>query len=122
MNKKPLVSSLSISFRKAVLPESVEEAKQEHRTKLHGLVEKYMEDVQNGKVEGIRNAKDLIEVMKMDLLLMGEATDRTEQNSSIDEVRISKVAQSLDFEDPEIKDLLASVYSQFNQQNDDEHK
>ena len=58
MSKKPLVSSLSLSFRKAVMPESVEEAKKQHRETLHNLIEKYIQDVQAGKAEGIRMLKN----------------------------------------------------------------
>src|SRR6185312_5774754 len=122
MSRKPLVSSLSVTFRKAVLPETVEEAKKEHRTKIQNLMEKYMDDIQSGKAEGIRNARDLVEVMKMDLLLMGEATDRTEENQTYDEIRINQVTKALDLDDPAMKELLDSVYEQFNKQNDEEQE
>lgn len=121
MSKKPaLVSTLSMSFRKAVLPETAEEAKKEHRNTLHTLVERYSEDVKNGKAEGIRNAKDLVEVMKMDLLLLGEVTDRTEQTSSVDEIRVSKMTQYIDDDDEDIQRLMDQMLRGLNDANDDD--
>jgi len=119
MNKKPLVSSLSLSFRKAAMPESVEEAKKQHRETLHNLIEKYIQDVQAGKAEGIRNAKELVEVMKMDLLLMGEATERTDNTGTIDEVRVSKIAQFISEDDPAIQNLINQVLAGLNDANDE---
>jgi hypothetical protein len=119
MNKKPLVSSLSLSFRKAVMPESVEETKQQHRETLHNLIEKYIQDVQAGKAEGIRNAKELVEVMKMDLLLMGEATERTDNTGTIDEVRVNRIAQFIPEDDPAIQNLINQVLMGLNDANDE---
>lgn len=120
MAKKPLITSLSMSFRKATVPETVEEAKKEHRQKLHSLVEQYAQDVLEGKAEGIRNAKELVEVMKMDMLLMGEATDRTENNSNIDEVRISKMAQYVSDDDPALMAIMEQMLMGLNNANDEE--
>lgn len=119
MNKKPLVSSLSMSFRKAVMPESVEEAKKQHRETLHNLIEKYVQDVQAGKAEGIRNAKELVEVMKMDLLLMGEATERTDNTGTIDEIRVNRIAQFIPEDDPAIQNLINQVLMGLNDVNDE---
>lgn len=120
MSKKPLVSSLSLSFRKAVKPpESAEEAKIEHRQSLHTLVNKYMDDVQVGKAEGIRNAKDLVEIMKMDLLLLGEATDRTDNVNGFDESRVQKIGQVLDLNSDTIRDTMASMFEALNSMNDE---
>ena len=122
MTKKgPLVSSLSVSFRKAVtVTEDVAEAKKEHRGNLKTLVDKYMQGIVEGKVEGIRNAKELVEVIKADLLLMGEANDRTENNNAVDEVRIAKVQQALDENDPTVKNLMDEMLMLLNGANDEE--
>lgn len=117
---KPIVSSLALSFKKATtLTEDVEEAKKEHRAKLSGLIGKYLEDVESGKAVGIRNAKDLVEVMKMDLLLMGEATERTENSNDFDEVRVQKISQAIDLTDPAIKNMLKGVFETLNTANDE---
>lgn len=113
-----MVSSLSMTFKRAVLNENVEEAKKEHRQTLKTLMDQYAEDVQNGKADGIRTAKELVEVMKMDLLLMGEATDRTE-NSTPDEVRVNKITQMLDGNE-NLDTVLEDLMMTLNQANDDE--
>lgn len=120
MYDKPKVTSLSMSFRKAAnLIEDKEEAKKDHRSKLGNLVNKYMEDVELGKAVGIRNAKDLVEVMKMDLLLMGEATERTESSNDFDEIRVQKISQAIDLNNPEIKSIISNVFKTLNQANDE---
>lgn len=117
---KPIVSSLAMSFKKATtLTENVEEAKKEHRSKLSGLMTKYLDDVETGKAVGIRNAKDLVEVMKMDLLLMGEATERTENSNDFDELRIQKISQAIDLTDPNIKSVLNTMLNTLNDINDE---
>lgn len=120
MARKPLVTSLSMSFKKVVLPEGVEEAKKEHRESLHSLITQYKEDVISGKAEGIRTAKELVEVIKMDLLLMGEVTDRTENSSNIDEVRLSKMAQYVDGDDPAMQALMDQMLMGLNNANDED--
>jgi len=117
---KPMVSSLAMSFKKATtLTEDVAEAKKEHRAKLSSLIGKYLEDVETGKAVGIRNAKDLVEVMKMDLLLMGEATERTENSNDFDEIRVQKISQAIDITDPAIKGMLQGVFETLNTANDE---
>jgi len=119
MKRPTLVSSLSASFRKATLPESVDEAKQEHRATVRNLIDSYFDDLAQGKVEGIRNAKELAEIIKLDLLLMGDVTERTEQLSELDEVKINKVAELIDLDDPNISKLLADMTKELNKANDD---
>jgi hypothetical protein len=119
MKRPTLVSSLSASFRKATLPENAEEAKLEHRATVRNLIDTYFEDLAQNKVEGIRNAKELAEIIKLDLLLMGDVTERTEQLSELDEVKINKVAELIDLDDPHISDLLANMMKELNKANDD---
>lgn len=120
MAKQPIVSSLSMAFKKATkFTEDREEAKKEHRAKLGELIDKYMDDVQTGKSEGIRNAKDLVEVMKMDLLLMGEATERTENANDFDEVRVQKISQAIDLKSDSMRATLATMLKTLNDANDE---
>lgn len=116
--KKSMVSSLSASFKKVALTEDREEAKLQHRNNLHTLVQKYMEDVESGKATGIKNAKELVDVMKMDLLLMGEVTERSETNTVEEEVRINKLTQFIDANDENISKILSGMMDTLNEAND----
>lgn len=120
MKKPPLISSLAMNFRHAVrVSKDHDEVKQEHREHLKELIEDYKDKVATGEAEGIRNAKDLIEVMKMDLLLMGEATERTENMSTLDEAKVVKVSQIIDEDDPNIQKLMDDILFALNGANDD---
>jgi hypothetical protein len=120
MAKQPIVSSLSMAFKKATkVNEDREEAKKEHRETLKVLMDRYMEDVQNSKAEGIRNAKELVEVMKMDLLLMGEATERTDNINDFDEVRVQKISQAIDLNSDTMRSTLATMLKTLNDANDE---
>lgn len=118
--KRPsVVNSVSLAFKRALTPtEDSKEAKLEHRTNLKGLVDDYMGKVAVGKATGIRNAKDLVEVMKMDLLLMGEATERTDNVNTLDEVRVTKVSQAIDLEDPSVQAIIDTIMMAMNGAND----
>lgn len=116
--KKTMVSSLSASFKKAAMPADVEEAKLRNRETLEILKDKYLEDVAKGKADGIRNAKELVEVMKMEMLLLGEATERTESNSPEEEARINKITQYLDANNENVSDILAGLMDELNEAND----
>jgi predicted nucleic acid-binding protein len=119
MKRPPLISSLSMNFRKATrVIEDHEEAKLEHRQHLRELVEDYRDKVANGEADGIRNAKDLIEVMKMDLLLMGEVTDRTETNT-LDDTKVVRVTQLIDDNDPMVQSLMDEMLKALNGANDE---
>ena len=119
MSNKPMISSVSMSFKKATkVIEDHEEAKKDHRSSLQSLKDKYMEDVLTGKAEGIRNAKDLVEVMKMDLLLMGEATEIRDVNE-FDEVRVQKISQVLDLNSDTIRSTMADMLKTLNEANDE---
>jgi hypothetical protein len=120
MKKPTLVSSLAMSFRRAVtVSEDHEEVKKEHRQHLKELVEDYKDRVASGEAEGIRHAKDLIEIMKMDLLLMGEATERTEQLGGLDEIKVVKATQAIDENDPAVQKLMSDILGALNNANDD---
>lgn len=121
VGNKPIVSSLSMAFKKATqITENQEEAKKEHRQSLKTLMDKYMEDVAQGKAEGIRNAKDLVEIMKMDLLLMGEVTERVDNSNDYDEVRVQKITQVLDINETSIRQAMTDMLTTLNDLNDSE--
>jgi len=117
---KSIISNLSVAFKKSLAPseEEVIEVKKSHRSKLDILVEDFMYKVQAGEIDGIRNAKDLVEVMKMDLLLLGEATDRTEQVGSVDEIKVKKIVSKMNENDPFMKKIISDLMLDFNDLND----
>ena len=115
-----MVSSFLVNFKKvARMTEDREEAKKEHRQTLHDLIYKYANDVQLGKADGIRNAKELVEVMKMDLLLMGDATERTENVNELDELRVQKISQVIDLNNDNIRKVLSDMVVTLNDTNDE---
>lgn len=122
MTKRPgMLSSFTVALKKATtITEDVAEAKREHRSNLKILTDQYMQRVQEGKAEGIRNAKDLVEIIKADLLLMGEANERTDNGSNVDEVRVTKIMNNLDLEDESIQSIRDQMYALLNKSNDDE--
>lgn len=126
INKPPLVSSLSLAMRN--LTEDPMEAKKNHRMTLNSLVQNYIDDVAMGKASGIRNAKELADIMKLDLLLLGEVTERTEVSETESDKRIREVANMLKGgelptmvgQTPE--ELLAETMEKMNNYNDEQHR
>ena len=116
--RRPFTSTLAVTFKKAQVTEDTEQAKFEHRANLMILMDKYMDDVASGKAEGIKSAREFIEVVKADLLLMGEATDRTETANSVDEMRVQQISTMLDEDSPEVASLMAELYENMNIAND----
>jgi len=121
MNNKPnVVNSVAVSFKRALkTTEDTTKAKKDHRDILNCLVVDYLDKVNNGTAEGIRNARDLVEIMKMDLLLMGEATDRIDNTNTLDEIRVRKVAQALDLSNSTVQDMINTVMNSLNDANDE---
>lgn len=117
----PKVTSLSMLLKKAGEAQNdIDEIKKTHRANLKTLVDDYMSSVMTGDVEGIRNAKDLVEVIKMDLLLIGEATERPENIDAATQARMRKVSGAIDMEDPAVKSLLETVMDALNDANDED--
>ncbi|MDP4225570.1 MAG: hypothetical protein Q8910_04225 [Bacteroidota bacterium] len=78
-----------------------------------------MSKVLNGEVEGIRHAKDLVELIKADLLLLGEATDRTENLSELEQTKVARIQEEIDIEDPAVLALVDKLTQALNGVNDD---
>lgn len=116
--RRPFVSTLAVTFKEAQVTKDTEKAKLEHRGNLKTLMDKYIEDVISGKAEGIRSAKEYVEVMKADLLLMGEATDRTETANTVDDVRVQQIGAIIDEDSPEVQSLINKLYQGMNIAND----
>lgn len=119
MYNKPLVSSLSMAFKKATtLSEDAEEVKKEHRANLKFLIDDYMGRVRKGEVEGIRTSRELVDVIKADLLLLGEATERNEEISAIDQMKMSRISSVLDENDPQVQEIMDNLFNALNDTND----
>lgn len=102
-------------------PTDIADIKAHHRQGIANLMNKYYEDVDSGKAEGIKSVKELVEVMKLDMLLLGEATERTASTTDIDEVKLSKFSQTMleDVEDnPDMQSMVNAIFSQLNGYND----
>jgi hypothetical protein len=122
MSKKiGLISSFSAALKKATtVSDDLVEIKKAHRQKLSDLVDDYVAKVADGKAEGIRNAKDLVEVMKLDLLMAGDVTDRTETSTNVDEARVTKITKAIDLEDPAMANIMEQFFLDLNHANDEE--
>jgi hypothetical protein len=121
-NKKPtpLVTNLTMTFRKATttVSDDVAEVKKGHRENIKLLIDNYMSDVHNGNATGISSVKELVDVIKLDLLMVGEATERPE-TTVLDEIRVSKIAQVLDENDPAVQAIMGSLLKSLNEANDE---
>lgn len=116
-----LVSSFSAAFKRATtISDDLGEIKKAHRQKLSDLMEDYVAKVSEGKAEGIRNAKDLVEVMKLDLLMAGDVTDRTETSTNVDEARVTKITKAIDLDDPAMANIMEQFFLNLNHANDEE--
>lgn len=116
--RRPFVSTLAVTFKKSKVSDDVEEVKMEHRNNLKTLMDSYMADVASGKAEGIKSAKEFIEVMKADLLLLGESTDRIETANTVDEIRVQQIGNLIDENSPEVASLIDEIYQGLNLAND----
>lgn len=125
--KFPQISSLTTVFmRKASVTQDVKETRAKHIEELQIIMSKYFEDVKAGKAEGIRSAKELIEVMKADLLLRGDPLmmnttsneDNNVGNSTAEEMKIAQISQILSVDDPNVKVLMQRMFKAVNTAND----
>lgn len=120
MRRRPVVSSLSMAFKKATnISDDVEEVKKEHRSNLNILMNRYMEDVQSGKAEGVRTAREFVDLIKTDMLLLGEVTERNEEISAIDQVKIDRLTSVLDEDSPEVQSIMDNMFEALNSANDE---
>lgn len=120
MGKKPLVSSFSMAFKRATMDaEDVQMAKQEHRDGLKKLIDRYYEEVEINVATGIRNPKELAEIIKLDLLLMGEATEKT-SNEITNDSDLLRISNKLNMQDPDVIQLAQSLFDAMNEDNDEQ--
>jgi len=118
--RPPIVSSIAASLKQSLAPDADEVAiiKRKHRDNLGTLIEEYMRGVSAGVVDGIRNAKDLVDVIKMDLLLIGEATERRDENI-INQIKSQRLAEAIDLDDPDTQTMIDKMMQTYNAVNDE---
>lgn len=130
-SKIPQITSLATVFIKrtgATVEKDVLQERTKHRAQLQSIMNKYFQDVQDGKAEGIRNAKELVEVMKADLLMMGDPLmqsgganqddDSNKGNTAVEETRVAQIAQVMSVDDPNVQALMQKMFKSVNDSND----
>lgn len=116
-SRVPLVTSCSMIFKKTYeLSEDSKEIRKGHRSKINMLIDKYMEDVKAGTAKGITNARELVEVIKADLLL-SEGLD-TDEVDTPDEMRVHRLENALDINDPSMQKVIQTMMGEYNSAND----
>lgn len=133
----PLVSSMSTVLRKSiqsntqiVTPEEIKEKKLDWLGVVSDSLELFKKNLANGKVD-MSSSLDLERLVKLGLLLSGEAETITGKPNSEQEVtavdsvqaaaaNMSKIDEILDSDDPDVQSLFKKLYEGYNQKNDQE--
>lgn len=133
----PLVSSMSTVLRKSiqsntqvVTPEEIKEKKLDWLGMVSDSLELFKKNLANGKVD-MSSSLDLERLVKLGLLLSGEAETITGKPNSEQEVtavdsvqaaaaNMSKIDEILDSDDPDVQSLFKKLYEGYNQKNDQE--
>lgn len=133
----PLVSSMSTVLRKSiqsntqvVTPEEIKEKKLDWLGVVSDSLELFKKNLANGKVD-MSSSLDLERLVKLGLLLSGEAETITGKPNSEQEVtavdsvqaaaaNMSKIDEILDSDDPDVQSLFKKLYDGYNQKNDQE--
>lgn len=115
--KVPLITSMSVIFKRTCeLSDDSKEIRKGHRVSVNFLINKYMDDVKAGTAKGIANARELVEVIKADLLL-SEGLD-TDTVDTPDEMRVHRLENALDINDPAMKSVIENMMGEYNSAND----
>lgn len=131
----PLVSSVSTQLKKTisvsdtqvVTPEQVKEKKQKLLEVIETATEQFIDNLKNKKVD-LSSSLDLERLVKLTLLLSGEAdtitgtsVNQKEIESTIGvpsaEISMSKVEEILSLDDPEVKAMFDKLYNGYNEIN-----
>lgn len=129
----PLVTSVSTKLRKTikpdtqvVTPEEVKEKKKDLLSVVNDGVELFKKNLAEGKVD-MSTSLDLERLVKLTLLLSGEADSVTgkpygesDQETSItaQSISMSKIEEILDLNDPEVKSMYEKISKGYNELND----
>ena len=131
----PLVSSMSTVPRKSihsstqvVSPEQIKEKKLDWLGVVNDSLELFKKNLIDGKVD-MSSSLDLERLVKLGLLLSGEAETITGKPNSEQEVtavdsvqaasaNMSKIDEILDSDDPDVQSLFKKLYEGYNKKND----
>nr|DAP04686.1 MAG TPA: hypothetical protein [Herelleviridae sp.] len=133
----PLVSSMSTVLRKSiqsstqvVTPEQIKEKKLDWLGVVNDSLNLFKKNLIDGKVD-MSSSLDLERLVKLGLLLSGEAETITGKPNSEQEVtavdsvqaaaaNMSKIDEILDSNDPDVQSLFKKLYEGYNKKNDQE--
>lgn len=129
----PLVTSVSTKLRKTirpdtqvVTPEEIKEKKKDLMSVVDSGIELFKKNLAEGKVD-MSTSLDLERLVKLTLLLSGEADSvtgkpygETDQETSItaQSISMSKIEEILDLNDPEVKSMYEKISKGYNELND----
>lgn len=133
----PLVSSMYTVLRKSiqsstqvVTPEQIKEKKLDWLGVVNDSLDLFKKNLIDGKVD-MSSSLDLERLVKLGLLLSGEAETITGKPNSEQEVtavdsvqaasaNMSKIDEILDSDDPDVQSLFKKLYEGYNKKNDQE--
>lgn len=133
----PLVSSMSTVLRKSiqsntqvVTPEQIKEKKLDWLGVVNDSLDLFKKNLADGKVD-MSSSLDLERLVKLGLLLSGEAEtiagkpNSEQEVTAVDSVQaaassMSKIDEILDSDDPDVQSLFKKLYDGYNQKNDQE--
>lgn len=130
----PLVTSMSTTLKKTinstqvVSPEEVKEKKKDMLDVIDQSLNIFKKNLEDGKVD-MSTSLDLERIVKLMLLLSGEADSisgkphgEQEQNTTANiqsaEISMSKVEEILNLDDPDVKSMFERLYQGYNTAND----
>ena len=129
----PLVTSVSTKLRKTirpdtqvVTPDEIKEKKKDLMGVVDSGIELFKKNLAEGKVD-MSTSLDLERLVKLTLLLSGEADSvtgkpygETDQETSItaQSISMSKIEEILDLNDPEVKSMYEKISKGYNELND----
>lgn len=129
----PLVTSVSTKLRKTihpdtqvVTPDEIKEKKKDLMSVVDSGIELFKKNLTEGKVD-MSTSLDLERLVKLTLLLSGEADSvtgkpygETDQETSIvaQSISMSKIEEILDLNDPEVKSMYEKISKGYNELND----
>ena len=134
-SQTPLVTSISTTLRKTlhadtqvVTPEEIKEKKKDMLGIINDSLELFKKNLSEGKVS-MTNTADLERLIKLQLLVSGEADSRvgkpygeSEQETTVSSqaasISMSKIEQILTMEDEDVKNMFNKLYEGYNEAND----
>lgn len=128
-----LVSSVSTQLKKSYATQTPTMSKEELKKKKENFMDiigvatsKFVDNLNKGNVE-LDSTLDLERLVKLTLILSGEAdsitgstTQSTETTITTQDVPMSKLDEILKMDDPDVKAMYDKIYAGYNDMNDTE--